>query len=502
MRLRLFGVLSALCLAMLTLVAWTPAAESATPSIPSGEHVSAATSSSFTISLNPTPNATSYRVYIARTTTDLHVADITSATLSATSSRPSVTFTGLSYTTAPWYYRVLAMNGRAAAWGIVIAPVGLQPPTPTNLRYSTGDIGTFLAWDPETTSTGFVVTQATNSSMTQNRVTRTVVGPNFQYSPYLITKALPYFFQIQAQNITSLSHHSRVLEVTPESAQTSLRVMTYNVLGANTDGSAEGGTTIAPWSSRRSGVAALIHQATPDVMGIQEAATFVTSVQGYGGVRQIDDLMELLPDYRLAATEIPPTQHGYMRTGNYIIYKPSTMTAVGAGGYWDIGGGRWGVYQEMQVRSTGAKFLFVTTHLTASAGSAYDSTREAETNYLLRDASSVAGPEHVRVVYAGDFNSDVGIFHAFDGPGIAMRALRNMDARSVSVYQHNAQFSSDNEYLRTPTAAGQDIDYVYVGPGVAVRSWGMIIDLVNGQFSGTIPSDHNPVWSTITIGAP
>ena len=37
----------------------------------------------------------------------------------------------------------------------------------------------------------------------------------------------------------------------------------------------------------------------------------------------------------------------------------------------------------------------------------------------------------------------------------------------------------------------------YAPPGVAVVSWQLILDLTNGQFVGTIPSDHNPLVSDV-----
>jgi hypothetical protein len=61
----------------------------------------------------------------------------------------------------------------------------------------------------------------------------------------------------------------------------------------------------------------------------------------------------------------------------------------------------------------------------------------------------------------------------------------------------NQRYNSANLYLRTPPAAGQSIDHIYAPAGVAVRSWQVVLTLVNGRFVGVIPSDHNPVVSDL-----
>lgn len=500
MRHRFSSLLAVTGLGAAAFLGWTPLAQATVPPIPSGEHVSAATSTSFTVSLNRASPATAYRVLVSQTKSDLYVANINSKTVHKTSSSPSVAFSGLTYSTTPWYYRAQTFNGTAYKWGTYIGLAGLQAPMPTGLRAVTGSIGTYIAWNHEAVHTGFSVIQASNSSMTQNRVTHLLRGNNYQYTPTALTKGQTYYFQLQAVNEGTYSHHSTVVRVTPAARQTSLRVLTYNVIDSTNDGKVESGNTIAPWSSRRLGVAALIKQAAPDVAGIQEASAWMTSNHSVGGVRQIDDLLKLLPAYGLARTEVPPTEHGYMRTGVYVIYKKSTMLPYGAGGHWDIGG-RWAAYQVMSNVSTGAKFLFVTAHLSATAGTTYDTMRQAQTKRMLSYASAEAGRAHVRVVYAADFNSNANRFHAFDGPAIEMRAVPNTDAKDAAILHYSEQYNSCNGYNRTPVAAGDDIDSVFVGPGIAVQSWGVAINLVNGQFSGTMPSDHNPVWSTITVAS-
>jgi endonuclease/exonuclease/phosphatase family metal-dependent hydrolase len=103
------------------------------------------------------------------------------------------------------------------------------------------------------------------------------------------------------------------------------------------------------------------------------------------------------------------------------------------------------------------------------------------------------------VVYAGDFNSDVNKHHAFDGPGLAMRAARVADAEKVAQTLVNWRYNSANLYLRRPPAVDQSIDYVYAGPGVGVASREVVLSLAQGRFVGVIPSDHNPVLARLYV---
>ena len=111
--------------------------------------------------------------------------------------------------------------------------------------------------------------------------------------------------------------------------------MTYNLLRIQRDGQVVEGSRIAPWSSRKYAEAALIKKENPDILTVQEGSDWVGRVKG---PRQVDDLVDVLgSSYRLAYTETPPNQPHYLRTGRYIIYKPSVFRAVGDGGHWDVG---------------------------------------------------------------------------------------------------------------------------------------------------------------------
>lgn len=80
-----------------------------------------------------------------------------------------------------------------------------------------------------------------------------------------------------------------------------------------------------------------------------------------------------------------------------------------------------------------------------------------------------------------------------------MRTAHVADAHQVALARSNERYDSANQYLRTPPAYGQSIDYVFVSPGIAVYSWRMIIALSRGRFVGTMASDHNPVYANVVI---
>jgi endonuclease/exonuclease/phosphatase family metal-dependent hydrolase len=255
---------------------------------------------------------------------------------------------------------------------------------------------------------------------------------------------------------------------------------------------------VAPWSARRPVAAGLIKQAKPDVVAVQEAWPYT---QAAVGPRQIDSLVSALGStYALARTEVPPPQKGYFRIGDYIVYRPSVLTPVGAGGSWNLGDNHYAAYQIMQYRSSGARFLFTSVHLLPTLNSAtYDTARQNETRSLVRQASAYAAAHHVPVVYAGDFNSDTSANHAFDGPGSVMAAAKNADARWASQSLSNTQYDTANQYLRTPPAYNQSIDQFYAPPGTAIYSWREILNLSHGRFVGTMASDHNPLYASIVF---
>jgi endonuclease/exonuclease/phosphatase family metal-dependent hydrolase len=271
-------------------------------------------------------------------------------------------------------------------------------------------------------------------------------------------------------------------------------------LEGSSAGQVENGRRIPSWGARRAGVVGLIRGSNPDVLAVQEGAAWVGQPQGYGGRRQVDDLAAALGSgYALARTEVPPTVHHYLRTGQYLLYKRAAWSPTSTRGGWNLGNGKYAAYQVLRSRTSGARTLVVSVHLAVGNGAANDAIRQRETNRLLADAAALAGPAHLPVVYAGDFNSDVNPHHAFDGPGLALRAARVADAEKVAQRLVNSRYNSANLYLSRPPAVDQSIDYVYAAPGVAVASRSVVLHLRGGRFVGVIPSDHNPVVAQLSV---
>jgi hypothetical protein len=484
-------------------VAWTGGvASAASVDPPSGIRTASVSATSFTIATNASTNAVDYRMYVSSVKDDVFYANITansrtSARRTVDSSKPQMTVSGLTYTNKPYYYRIVAINGASQRYSDIYS-IGLRPSTPTGLVAHTGSGGTYLTWNAGS-ATSFIIAQGTNSALTQGRHDYLVRGETHQFTPYSLVKGQTYYYRIRADNNYTPSYYSAgYTKAKVANSGQVVRAMSFNVLQLTSDGLSEGGQTVAPWSSRRTVAAGLIKQYSPDVVAIQEAWPYT---QAAVGPRQIDSLVSALGgSYKLARTEVPPPQRGYFRTGDYIIYNPSVLTTVGAGGSWQIGDSHYAAYQVMQNRHSGARFLFTSIHTIPNTGSVtYDNDRQKEISSFVSQAKAYAAAKHVPVIYGGDFNSDTSKLHAYDAAGRVMAASKIADARLVAQSLTNSQYDSSNQYMRTPPAYNESIDHFYTPPGTAIYSWRLILNLSHGSFVGTMASDHNPLYASIVV---
>jgi endonuclease/exonuclease/phosphatase family metal-dependent hydrolase len=466
------------------------------PSSPTGLRVVAVSRSSFTVTTRRAAGAKKYRVYVAAKRSYLAVNRLGHVKHSGLSGQPKVTLSGLRYTVAPYFYRVEALNGSKIKFSKAIGSIALLPGTPTNVVATSGSTGTFVSWSPEVAS-GFQIQASTDPAFPSTGTTKTYTtdAGDSEFTPTGLSQGTTYYFRVRALNgATASAYSTQTVTATATTTEQPVRVMTYNLLEASGDGRAEGGQHVAPWSQRLPKVVALVKKADPDVLTVQEAATFVGTDK-----RQVDSLAEALPGYKLAVTELAPGTKHALRTADYILYKSSAYKAIGDGNYWPIGNDRYAVYQVLQNTTSGAKFLMVGVHTVNPLGLKWDKAREAETKKMLEDATALNDSLNLPIVYAGDYNSDDASNHPLDGPGVVMKAAHLPDAYGAAPVRRNAQYNSSNQYMRTPPTGGNYIDHVYVTPGIGVASWSLAINLTHGRFVGVMASDHNPVVTNLLI---
>lgn len=469
--------------------------DTARPAAPSGIRIVAVSPSSFTVISNPAAHATSYRLYASTVRSDLFTANVHNAQHSPWRSSPKLTVAGLAYAATPYYYRIEAMNGRRTKFSQTIGAVGLRPSAPTGLAATANHHRSYLSWTAAD-ATGYQIERAKNAAMTSYVHLATVLGTTGQYTPYGVNDGKSYYFRVRSLNLLTPSSWSPVVAMTTHTSSFNVRVMTYNILEAFNDGKREGGNVIAPWSKRKPGIVKDINLAHPDVVGIQEGASFV----GAHHVREVVSLKNALSGYALADTEpAPHTVLHWHRTGVYILYRKSMFAKVGNGGHWDIGNYRWAAWQVLKNRATKSRFLFVSAHLRMQPGRASDVKREHETEKLVADARKKALRLGIPVVYVGDFNSDQYARHAFNGVTKVMARNDIADAYQAAQKRFGGTYNTANGYRSRPPKDSAHIDYIFAPAGVAVRTWKDAVHLSHGRFVGAIPSDHNAIFSDLSI---
>ncbi len=493
-----------------SLVASAAAARANTPHTvpgpPTGEHVTTATSTSFTVVMDRATNTTSYRVAASTIASDIYLANINKPSTHrkiASAATPTIVSGGWGYTYVPFYYRVATVNGSSVRWSGDYHSTYLRSVAPTSLAAHMDGTGNYLTWASPRTN-GYNIELATNSAFTTGVLNFTTTDDSHFFTPSGMSVGRTYYVRVRGQNGPWSSAWSNVTTGVSQTVGHGLDVLTYNVLSTTFDGTVESGNTIAPWSQRvagPNGVSGLIAEAGAAVNAVQEAGGLVTRA----GVNhpQVDDIVDALGSgYLLADTTSGP--NGFNRyTGNYLIYRPSLVTPVGAGGYWVLSDTKIAVYQVFQ-NLYGSKFLAVSFHLDPHTGGTYDQTRKQEIDEIIADATAyVTDQGPMPIVYSGDTNSwpnRVGI--TADTPGAEMRADGYSETNGAAQVHHNWAYESINSYMWTPPLGGS-ADRTFVSPGIVVNTWLEKLHTSGGQFvRPVIPSDHNPVISTIRLTVP
>jgi endonuclease/exonuclease/phosphatase family metal-dependent hydrolase len=414
------------------------------------------------------------------------------------SKHPKLTAAGLKYTTTAYYYRIETKNGSHKKVSSVFK-AHLAPAVPANVQLvhpSRGGHGLALTWDVES-ALGFQVVQ-TETAPTHSRKVYTLDGNASQFTPYGLTKGATYSFSVRARNGTTPSKFAPAKVGTFTGNQLSFKVLTWNVLHMMFDGSKENGGTIASWHKRLKVVISMINGADPDLININEASDWYNHAKH---IRQIDTIAKNLPGYTLCSADTMPDP----RIGNYLLIRKSMFDKLNPHGrvkVSGVSGGNWVNYQTIRSKTTGAKFVAFSVHLSPGSN-ARDKTRDKETQILLAHAKSLVASgrdKGLPIMYLGDFNSFSGTSKAFlDSPEQRMRAADVADALVAAQTRTNTRYGSVNNYTRVPNKSGRIIDHIFGTSGVAFSSWRQIMHLRHGRWPGTIPSDHNPVSANVTI---
>lgn len=442
-----------------------------------------------------------FKLYAAHTIKGVSVVNFGSAASSAWTHSKNVTVSGLKYSTEPYYYRLMAESSGHHAYSSIEGPVGLKPSKPTNLALSMPNGAVSLTWDSGA-ATGYQIVQASDAQLKVGRKVYTMKGLDRQFTPPALSSGSTYFFAVRARNLSTNSGLTAPVNGTPTASQTAVSVATYNIREAVHDNEPDGSNHGAPWSQRKGPAAALLRSAMPDVIGVQEAASFV---DGSTTKRQADSLTQELGDpYKIARTEIPPTEPHYFRTGNNIIYNSNTLKTLGQGDHWDLGHGslgtqHWAAYQKFQVVGSGAQFVFVSFHLIQKNNnpSTDDVARQEQAASMFQQAH--AAFPNLPIVYGGDTNSALEKKHVIDSARVAARVFDIDDALDAAASRHNAKYNSANGYNPKPPAFSDDIDALFIEPGVGVSTWDELLNLSHGRFVTPIPSDHNPLVAGVAI---
>ncbi len=259
-------------------------------------------------------------------------------------------------------------------------------------------------------------------------------------------------------------------------AMNRIRAMTFNIRYNNPNDGQDA------WPNRKSMVADLIREHA-DIAGLQEAQ-----------LDQIQDLEKQLPEFAWYGVGRNDGQQSgefcpvfYRRDRFELLQKEtrwlSETPEIPGSKSWDTAITRLVTIVQLQDRESGAKCFFLNTHLDHLGAVA----REKGADLIKQQLGRLEGK--LPVIVTGDFNCtpDQKPYAVMTAPNNRNPAAKLVDTRSVSQQPPQGPDSTWSGFREV--VPGRRIDFVFVGPGVEVRSHRTLGDRVQGRF----PSDHLPV---------
>lgn len=264
-----------------------------------------------------------------------------------------------------------------------------------------------------------------------------------------------------------------------------VEVMSFNIRNGNAnDGENR-------WDLRKDFVYELIRDASPDVLGLQEAVRF-----------QLDGLKGFMPDYG----EIGIVSDSARHTGQYtaILYLKKRFEADASGTFWlsdtpETPSAHWGnhhlricTWARLIDRDTGQAFYVYNTHL--DDGSQVSREKAAQLLMHHYQGQAVPGP----LVLMGDFNvgEDNSVISYLTGAGELAGS-----ATPVSLFDTFRVLHPDEVLVGTfsrfdvKRVNGAKIDYILVSPGFRTLAAGIL----RVSRDGRTPSDHFPVTARLSF---
>jgi endonuclease/exonuclease/phosphatase family metal-dependent hydrolase len=448
-----------------------------------------------------------------------------------------------------YYYRVSALkSGRAISrytrrgtWAMTRQLAG-----PARLAVSSRapeSVG--LTWRRVTGARSYRVTTSTTRAFTNaTRVGTSRLGASIAG----LSSGTTHYFQVVGvrANGTNLTRPSATVQAAtaPKVAAappapvvngpSDVRAGSYNVTSVSLDGK-YADPEMRTWKERRPGVLANLLGERLDVVGLQEA-NHGTSFQSRlaSGTTQYDDILRglraggqnfaITNPYGANCVNATTTYNcTYQNRGvagsDRIMFNADTLSMISQGGYayptQRAGGTPMNLaYATMQVKRTGDRFLFATTHL--DAGSA--TVRYTQWREMIAKVRQLKG--NLPVIVVGDFNmqkmdanaatylpamKNAGFGDVLNqeykvNPGRSVRAQTLVNGWINSV-NHLSRDVKSFGYDDARTKTGNNVDYVFATNSLLVKEWKMVIkyDPTTLRVSGVIPSDHNMVRATVTL---
>ena len=341
------------------------------------------------------------------------------------------------------------------------------------------------------------------------------------YSPFVSGKTLP-------------SYSSKV-----NFEKTDVKVGSYNIRHFTSSETPETPYE-KPWDLRKIPLISEIRNNNLDVLGIQEASV------GYlanSTLTQYDDLIYSLGDpYRLVnyyrypclvnttSTSCSSSSNGASGAVR-IVYNADTVKVIRFGSLkitgLDANNKRDFAWAEFEQLSNGKHFIFGATHLipppagatTGDYSAGIFEIRVQEAKEIAAEINRIRG--NLPVILTGDMNSKWSSLNSIgkrENPqyeifkGIGLNSVIN-DGNEIdraagfssSIKTTHLNYHSFSGFLidppKTSGTLGTNIDYIYISQGILAKTWENVLNLDTfGKQIEVIPSDHNMITSTVTIG--